>query len=135
MQALEDGGAIVPKYLGMRHLYSHSHEQIKNQIDFIFTEPDLFNNKRGGGGRELQNFYTEARNSDRPVKLLSFYYIFEYVYRPTTSREERAINLYEITNYNSMHRMHPTGSTTIKRAPQAYKPLPHAKRIKHEVKS
>ena len=134
VQALQDGGAFVPEDLGMRHLTSRSHEQIKDKIDFIFTEPDLFNNKRGGGGRELQDFYTGTMNRARPVKLLSFYYIFEYVYRPTTSREETAINLYEIKNYNFMIRLHPTG-TTVKRPPQAYQPLPHAKRVKHEVKS
>ena len=103
VDALEDGGAIVAKNLGMRHFNSLSNEQIKDQIDFVFTEPDLFNSD---GGRVLQNFYTGAMNRARPVKLLSFYYIFEYVYRPTTSREERAINAYDIKNYHSMNRLH-----------------------------
>ena len=106
VDALEDGGAIVAKNLEMRHFNSLSNEQIKNQIDFVFTEPDLFNNKRGDSGRVLQNFYTGAMNRARPVRLLSFYYIFEYVHRPTTSREERAINAYDIKNYHFVNQLH-----------------------------
>ena len=106
VDALEGGGAIVAQNLEMRHFNSLSNEQIKDQIDFVFTEPDLFNNKRGDGGRVLQNFYTEAITRARPVKLLSFYYIFEYVYRPTTSREESAIIAYDIKNYHLMNQLH-----------------------------
>ena len=83
-----------------------NNENQKFFVSGLLAEVDVQMNKRSDSGRVLQNFYTGAMNRARPVRLLSFYYIFEYVYRPTTSREERAINAYDIKNYHSMNRLH-----------------------------
>merc|ERR1712029_129683 len=126
--ALEDGGAVVKNWC-KSDLNMKNPRRIREEIEYIFTEPDCID---GPGGRELLNFESNQIRTQlsSPVRFLSYFYLFAKVFHPDDT--EKWKEQYDIRNVLLMNRLH--RKNTIKRQAQPYVSFPSnsAKRFKSE---